>query len=109
MTERKQDHGGMRESVVHAVVAWWNDTMRKDYRTALEDPDERGRRLAELADTLATRIDEEQRDAAMASALATVRKRLERVRDAEPADGSSPLYAGLDRALGEITAMEQEQ
>ena len=46
----------MRESVVHAVVAWWNDTMRKDYRTAFQDPDERGRRLAELADTLATPV-----------------------------------------------------
>lgn len=39
----------MGRATEQIITAWWNDTMRKDYRTALADPDIRHERLQELA------------------------------------------------------------
>lgn len=42
----------MDKQVRNMITHWWNDTMRKDWRTALADPVERNRRLDELGDEI---------------------------------------------------------
>jgi len=46
----------MENEIYEIIKDWWNDTMRKDWRTALADSLERHNRLEELADNISTHL-----------------------------------------------------
>ncbi len=83
------------------ISAWWNDTMRKDYRTALEDPGTRNERLMELAAMI-----EKQIAPPVITAIEPQLIALEAILEHITHLGDTAIMAGdYARAVGEARAM----
>jgi hypothetical protein len=50
------DNTDMRKTIRRCIGDWWDDSLRKDWRIALEDPDERNKHFDDLADCLYEKV-----------------------------------------------------